>query len=222
MSFRAVVFDLDGTLLNSLLDIADAANAVLGAHGFPTHPTDAYRYFVGDGVRILIERVVPASCRDDAPQLGQLIREFTDIYRQTWNVRSHVYDGVAEMLHAVADRKMAMAVLSNKPHDATRQCVDYYFPGAPFAAVLGQQPGRPPKPDVTGALEIVQRLAVPAHSCLYLGDTAVDMETARRANMFPVGAAWGFRPIDELERAGAAAIIRHPLELVELLDGRRP
>ncbi len=217
MHAAAVVFDLDGTLLDSLADIAQAANTILASHSFPTHDVPAYRYFVGDGVRRLLQRIVPELHGDDTPLIDQMIAEFTEHYRHSWNVRSRLYDGVPELLDGLMERDIAMAVLSNKPQEATRRCVDYFLPTYQFAAVLGQQEDRPPKPDPTGAREILQLLRVDPRACVYLGDSAVDMQTACGAAMVPVGAAWGFREIEELERAGASRIIHHPRELLELL-----
>ncbi len=218
MNVRAVVFDLDGTLLDSLEDIADAANAILSAQGFATHDVKAYRYFVGDGVRRLVQRTVPASARDDLPLIDQLIQEFTARYQQTWNAKSRLYEGIPELLNGLSARQINAAILSNKPQAATQQCVDHFLSAWSFAAVLGQHAGRPPKPDLTGVHEIVQLLQVQPHACLYLGDTGVDMQTARLSGMIPIGAAWGFREVEELTQAGAHAVIDHPLQLLEVID----
>lgn len=218
MNLRAVVFDLDGTLVNSLTDIARAANSVLAAHGFPTYDVQSYRYFVGNGVRALLDRIVPSDYRQDERLAAELLAEFMDRYRQTWNVESHLYDGVTELLDQLVRRDVQLAVLSNKPQAATSECVAYYLSGYPFAAVLGQTENRPPKPDQTGIREVLDRLQVTPTSCLYLGDTAVDIQTAESAQMISVGATWGFRDREELEQAGADIIIDHPLELLEAAD----
>ena len=215
---QAVVFDLDGTLLNSLADIANAGNTVLQAHGFPGHPVDAYRLFVGDGVRRLIHRLVPPAYQEDKALLESVLREYAEQYYRTWNVESRLYDGVTELLDALAQRQIRMAVLSNKPQEATDRCVEYYLGRYTFAAVLGQQADRPPKPDPTGVREILAHLEVAAESCCYVGDTAVDMQTALGAGMFAVGAAWGFRDVAELQAAGAHALIHHPGELLALIE----
>ncbi len=215
---QGAVFDLDGTLLDSLEDIANAANAVLAAHGLPVHPVDAYRLFVGDGVRRLVHRLVPLEHRADTALIEALLAEYAQQYHRAWNVKSRLYDGIEELLDALVQRRIRMGVLSNKPQAATRQCVDYYLGRYPFAAVLGQQADRPPKPDPTGVRELVAQLEVPPEACCYLGDTAVDMQTAREAGMFAVGATWGFRDVEELRDAGAQAIIHHPRELLPLID----
>ena len=215
---QAVVFDLDGTLLDSLADIANASNAVLESHGFPAHPVDDYRWYVGDGVRRLIQRVVPESVRVDESAINQWRREFLEQYHGNWNIESHLYEGVPDMLDGLAQRRIAMAILSNKPQEVTSICVAHYLPDYPFTAVLGQQTDRPPKPDLTGVTEVMELLDVPPAACFFLGDTAVDMETARGAGMTPVGVSWGFRPVSELRQAGALAVIDHPVDLLKIVD----
>jgi phosphoglycolate phosphatase len=215
---QGVVFDLDGTLLNSLADIARAANMVLQRHAFAGHDVAAYRSFVGYGVRRLLQQTVPGAYREDAELMERMIEEFAELYRQTWNVQSHLYAGIPELLDQLVRRGVALAVLSNKPQAATLRCVRYFLPQYDFAAVLGQQEGRPPKPDLTGAREILDVFGLAPPACLYLGDTAVDMLTARGAGMIPVGVSWGFREVEELRAAGARRIIDHPRELLPLLD----
>jgi phosphoglycolate phosphatase len=217
MLIRAVVFDLDGTLLDSLADIANACNAVLAAHALPTYPIDAYRYMVGDGVRRLITRAVPNGNVPDATDLEPWIAQFLVHYERAWNVESRLYDGIPELLRELTDRAISMSVLSNKPQEATMRCVRHFLAEFPFAAVLGQDVGRPPKPDLTGVREILEKLKVDPSACLYLGDTGVDMLTARGAGMMAVGATWGFRDAEELRSAGADVILDHPLELLSLL-----
>lgn len=220
MRIQAVVFDLDGTLLDSLADIANAANTVLQSHGFPTHDIQSYRYFVGSGVRHLLCEILPEELHDDE-QLGRtLIAEFLDQYHRTWNVESRLYDGITPMLDELVRQQLAMAVLSNKPQAATSKCVDYYLAQYSFTAVLGQSEARPPKPDLTGAREVLEELGVEPQACLYLGDTAVDMQTACSAAMIPVGVTWGFRDREELEQAGAESIIDQPSELFDIVRRR--
>jgi phosphoglycolate phosphatase len=215
--FPAVIFDLDGTLLDSLADIANAGNTILQAHGFPVHTTDAYRYFVGDGVRRLMHRIVPPEVADDATFSEQLIGEFVELYHRTWNIESRLYDGVTELLDPLVAHQVRLAVLSNKPQAATEKCVAHYLPDYPFAAVLGQQAGRPPKPDLTGVREILAQLRVSPAGCCYVGDTAVDMQTARGAGLFAAGATWGFRDAAELQAGGADVLIDRPPELLRYL-----
>jgi phosphoglycolate phosphatase len=217
--YRAIVFDLDGTLLDTLADIGDAANAVLQQLGFPAHALDNYRQFVGEGIAVLFQRAVPVD-QIDGETISRCVNAFQIAYRRNWLVRTRPYEGILDLLDELPGRGLRMAVLSNKPHEFTQACVGHYFPKAPFDVVFGQREGIARKPDPAGALEIAQRLAIPAGEFVYLGDSAIDIQTATHAGMHPVGAAWGFRSVEELRAAGAMAVICRPLELLEFLDGR--
>lgn len=209
---RAVLFDLDGTLLDTLADIAAAANAVLQRLGHPTHEPAAYKQFIGDGVEMLFRRALPHAA-DDLDRLRQCVWGFEESYNREWNIRTQLYDGVPELLDSLSARGVPMAVLSNKPHVFTCKCVDFYCGRWPFQAVLGQREGVARKPDPAGALEIAEICSLRPEQVLYLGDSLVDMRTARAAGMIPIGAAWGFRPTQELWDHGALAVIEHPSEL---------
>ena len=217
MSVKAVLFDLDGTLLNTLDDLADAVNRVLRAKGFPTHRVEAYRYFVGNGSLMLVTRALPENRRDEAT-VRSCLEAFLADYGQHWMVKTKPYEGVPAMLDTLAGRGLRLAILSNKRDDITRQSVRELLPEWTFDAVIGQRDGVPAKPDPAAALEIVERLRVPAGDFIYVGDSAVDMETALGAGMFPVGALWGFRTGDELLAGGAQALIRRPMDLLDLLE----
>jgi len=216
MNASAVLFDLDGTLLDTLADIAIAANAVLEEIGLPTHPVEAYRQFIGEGVPMLFQRAAGAA---DPALLDRCVGRFREVYGQAWNVRTHPYDGVPELLDELTARGPALAVLSNKPDVFTRLCVEHYLGRWPFRVVLGSREGVPRKPDPAGALEAAALLGLDPAAIVYLGDTAIDMRTARGAGMHPVGVSWGFRPVAELLDAGAAQIIDRPLALLDVLDG---
>ncbi|MCE5267188.1 MAG: HAD-IA family hydrolase [Planctomycetaceae bacterium] len=213
MTYNAVLFDLDGTLLDTLTDLADSTNLALRSLGFAEHPREAYRYFVGDGVEKLIERVVPTD-RHDAATLIECGRRMRKEYGERWAAATRPYPGIPELLDALTERGVPMAVLSNKPAEFTRLCVSQLLPGWPFAAVVGAGPSLPKKPDPTGAKEIARRLGVAPSEVLYLGDTNTDMQTAVAAGMYPVGALWGFRTAEELTAAGARALAATPLDLL--------
>jgi phosphoglycolate phosphatase len=217
---RGIIFDLDGTLLDTLEDLADSVNTVLAGEGCPVHPAEAYRYFVGDGASVLIGRVLP-EMRQDKETHARCLARFREEYAVRWNLKTRPYEGIAEMLSQVRALGIRMAVLSNKPHDATVQCVTELLRGAEFDMVQGQQEGVPRKPDPAGALAIARALHFPPEHFWYLGDTGTDMQTAVSAGMFAVGAAWGFRTKDELERNGAQVILESPRQLIGLLDGKR-
>lgn len=217
MAYSAAIFDLDGTLLDSLADIAHAANEVLAARGLAEHPLDQYRFLVGDGVQVLFERAIGAERRTES-LVAECVAAFGVTYERQWNQRSRPYDGIAELLTTLGARGARMAVLSNKPQTFTEKCVREYFSAWRIEPVLGQRPSVPRKPDPAGALEIAAGWGVTPAECLYLGDSLVDMQTARRAQMFAVGAAWGFRPRAELEAHGAQAVVEHPLELLRWFE----
>jgi phosphoglycolate phosphatase len=216
MSYKAILFDLDGTLLDTLEDLADSANRVLSAGGFPQHQLEAYRYFVGDGLAMLITRALPEDQRNE-----EIIRDCLDAflkdYRRNWKVKTKPYKGITGLLDALTTRGIRMAVLSNKLHDFKRLCVSEFLFNWQFEAVFGQRENVPPKPDPTGALEIAERLNLVPSEFLYLGDSAVDMKTAVAASMFPVGVTWGFRTADELQKNGCKVLIDQPQEVLDLL-----
>jgi phosphoglycolate phosphatase len=217
MHFQGVIFDLDGTLLNTLEDIANSANRTLLTHGFPTHAVDTYRHFIGDGVTMLMFRALPPEERSDKT-IANCLKTLRDNYSRNWNVNTRPYEGVPTLLETLATKDVRMAVHSNKPADFTEQCVRELLPGHRFEMVLGQQDGIPRKPDPVGALKIAESLGISPSRFLYLGDSAVDMKTASRADMFPVGALWGFRSRGELLENGAKAVINRPLDLLRLLN----
>jgi phosphoglycolate phosphatase len=213
-NFRAVLFDLDGTLADTLADLANATNSALTQLGCPTHPIEAYRQFVGDGARQLCVRALPAERQNLVDEAVRLMREH---YHEHCYDMTRLYPGIPEVVAALAKRGYRMAVLSNKPDDFTKRMVAHYFHPSPFHIVRGQLPNVPLKPDPTAALQIAEELEVPPAHWLYLGDTNTDMRTARAAGMTPVGVLWGFRDRTELQEAGAEIVIVHPQELLTLL-----
>ena len=210
---RAVLFDLDGTLTNTLDDIADAMNRALRLHDLPQWPVEAYRYLVGDGAKKLAERAV----RERQELAGSVRREYQAYYEKHTRVKTQPYAGVPEMLRALQDRGVPLAVFSNKPDADTKGVVSHFFPEIDFTAVRGQVEGVPVKPDPAGALIVAEQLGVAPGDVLYLGDTSTDMCCARNAGMHPVGALWGFRTEEELRSSGAEHIIAAPMDLVTLL-----
>ena len=213
MKFKAVIFDLDGTLLDTLADLADAMNAVLAGNRLPTHPVDAYRYFVGDGMATLIRRIVPPSLTED--QVARCLADFSQTYAARWQRNSCPYPGIHAMLSGLQNAGLKLAVLSNKPDAFTREFIRFFFPEQRFDAVFGQRSGVEKKPSPAGALEIAALLHVAPGECLYVGDTAVDMQTGRSAGMFTIGVLWGFRDRRELQEHHADMIVSDPMEIVE-------
>lgn len=216
MKYKAVVFDLDGTLLDTLDDLADSMNSALESRGLPTHSTKEYKYFVGDGVEKLVERTLPKDLRtpDTIQELLLINREE---YSRRWDNKTKPYDGIPELLDKLLALRVKTAVLSNKPHEFTVLTVEKLLPGQSFDIVLGVKPGALPKPDPAGATELCKDLGIAPEEILYLGDTNTDMLTANAAGMYAVGALWGFRDAAELLEAGAKTLIAHPTDLLELL-----
>ncbi|MBN1780225.1 HAD family hydrolase [bacterium] len=217
MKFKAVIFDLDGTLLDTLDDLADSMNAVLRDKGLPEHPVDAYRYFVGNGAAKLVFRALPEEQRNDA-FIRECLALFRDAYGRGWKMKTRLYEGVPELLDALTRQRIPMCVLTNKPQDFAELCIREFMPQWHFAVILGQREGVPLKPDPAGPAEIGGRLSIPAENILYLGDSNVDMQTAVNAGMFPVGALWGFRSETELRNNGASEVISTPEDLMQWFD----
>jgi phosphoglycolate phosphatase len=216
MHYHAVLFDLDGTLLNTLADLADSGNWALGQLGFAEHPTAAYKYFVGDGMENLVRRAIPAG-RSDAATVARGAALVREAYSRRWAEKTRPYAGIPELLDALVAREMPMAVLSNKPDDFTHLCVEKLLPRWAFATIVGARASLARKPDPAGALMIAERLGLAPAEILYLGDTNTDMQTAVAAGMFPVGALWGFRAAEELTASGARRLIERPAQLLELV-----
>lgn len=214
--YRAVMFDLDGTLLDTLAAITHAGNYMLQQFNRPPLPPDDYRYLAGQGLRYLVSHALHV--RDDR-LIAQGIARFRQHYAQHGLARTRPYDGIPELVRTLTERGLALAVLSNKPDDATRAAVAHFFAPDAFSIVRGQTLTSPLKPDPRLASQIAQELAIAPRNWLYLGDTRVDMLTGRAAGMFTVGATWGFRHEQELRDSGAQAIIHHPLDLMALLAG---
>lgn len=216
MRYQAVLFDLDGTLLDTLEDLATAANRVLAARGLPVHPVAAYRTFVGDGLPTLVERMLPAHLRATA-MVAEAVAAFTEEYGRNWHERSAPYPGIEALLEQLTVAGVRLSILSNKPDGFTRLCVHRLLPRFHFEPLLGQRAGVPKKPDPAAALEIARRLELRPADILYVGDSGVDMRTARAAGMEPVGVLWGFRDQVELRQAGAHRLVARPEELLPIV-----
>lgn len=215
---KFVIFDLDGTLLNTLDDLAAAANHALEVMSLPIHPVEAFRMFVGNGVPKLVERMTPEALRHDAALSARLRQAFDEYYGPHGQDLTRPYDGVILLLDELLNRGMKLAILSNKPHEFVKTLVPHYF-GERFTVVYGQRAGYPTKPDGSLVEEVLADLGGRAEEAVYLGDSGVDMETARNGGVFSVGVLWGFRSREELLAHGAQALIERPEELLPLLTG---
>ncbi len=216
MRIAAALFDLDGTLLDTLADLGNCMNTALTRLGYPEHPLERYRYFVGDGMETLARRCL-AEATDDEAVVARLVAEMRREYGRRWALATRPYDGVPGMLTELAAMGLRLAVLSNKPHDFTGRVVTHFFPDHRFEVVWGARPEFAKKPDPAGALALAAAMDLAPAAFVYLGDTNTDMQTARAAGMLPVGACWGFRDAAELSASGARYLVWHPTEVVDLV-----
>ena len=215
MSKQLVIFDLDGTLLDTVADLANATNQALAKCGYPTHPTEAYYRFVGNGINKLFARALPEEARTE--ENVQRIRTlFIPYYNEHNADDSHPYPGIVELLTQLQSQGIQLAVASNKYQQATAKLVGHFFPNIRFAAVYGQREGVPIKPDPTIVNDILSETGISRAHTLYIGDSGVDMQTTRNASVESVGVTWGFRDEEELRTNGATHIIHHAKDILKL------
>ena len=209
----AAIFDLDGTLLDTLDDLADSANEALGAFGYAVHPVEAYRTFVGDGMAVLMERILPEQSRG-AEDVARLLSTYQAAYDRRWKAKSRLYPGIGELIVSLNERGIPLAVLSNKPQAYTEIVMAHFFAEHRFDLIFGQRETVRRKPHPDGALEIAQFWKMDPAEILFIGDTSTDMDTATGAGMIPVGVLWGFRQEAELRAHGARFLVRTPAEIL--------
>lgn len=215
---KAVVFDLDGTLSDSIASIKYCADRALASFGYGPFSEKEYMYFVGDGAEKLIKRALAAAGDSGPSRFGEVFALYKEYFAADCMYQVKPYDGIRELLAELKLRGVRLAVLSNKPHTQTLDVVETLFGRGYFDVLQGQQEGLPIKPDPAGAFAICGQLGLESGELLYLGDTATDMRTGKRAGAFTVGALWGYREREELEEAGADALIAHPMELLAYLE----
>jgi len=215
-AIKGIIFDLDGTLIDSLADIATAANTVLEQFGYPGHTVEAYKTLVGDGVNVLMQRIIPDREISEALRMKFLLA-WKEEYGRQWKVQTRPYEGIEALLQALKARELHLGVLSNKPQEFTQACVAEFFEPGLLDPVWGLCEGRAKKPDPKGALDMAAAWSLEADEILYVGDTNTDMQTAVHAGMWPLGVSWGFRSRQELEEHGAKSIIDHPSEMLGIL-----
>ena len=219
MNYKGVMFDLDGTLIDTITDLATSANSVMAQHGFPVHPVASYKQFVGDGIAMLTRRALPENMRNETT-VRSCTAAVLEEYTQHSKDATIAYDGIHDLLKGLMLEGYSLAVLSNKPDVLTKELIQYYFPCVRFAGVFGARDNVPRKPDPAAALEILAALGIKPEECMYLGDSKTDMQTAVAAGMYPVGALWGFRDAQELLQYGAQALIEHPIDLIGVMHSR--
>ena len=209
---------MDGTLLNTIDDIADAMNRTLVAYNFPIHQTEAYKQMVGKGITELVRQALPERQFTDE-EFGQIFQQFADDYLSNWDVKTKLYQGIEPLLTELKRRKIKLAILSNKPQNGTEKCESRFFPDRPFEIVFGKRDGIPAKPDPVLAIEIADKFNIDVKNILFIGDSSIDMQTGKQAGMICVGVTWGFRSREELESSGADYIIDEPMQLIKVIEG---
>jgi phosphoglycolate phosphatase len=217
MPYKAVIFDLDGTLLDTLADIAASCNRVLDSRGFPIHQFEAYRFFVGDGSEMLVRRALPENERHDTA-VQSALRAFKKDYGKNWDIKTAPYADIPQLLDTLVQQGIMIAVCSNKPHAFSVLCVEKLLQRWRFHRIIGQSSLYPKKPAPDSALAIAAEMGVAPAEIMFVGDSGVDMQTAVSAGMMPVGAAWGFRPKEELLKNGCRFMANHPLDVLQILE----
>ncbi len=216
---EAVIFDLDGTLLDTIGDLADAMNHVLGSNGFPLHEEATYFGFIGNGMVNLVARALPDEVAADPEALAQYTSAFRARYSDRWNIKTGPYEGIPAVLDALSEKGVPMGVCSNKPHALTKKCIEGILSEWRFGCVLGHSDAFPRKPDPASAEHVASSLGASPGRTWFVGDSGVDMMTARNAGMVAVGVLWGFRSSRELKEHGAEIMVDSPNELLELIAG---
>ena len=214
--YKGIIFDLDGTVLDTIETIAYYSNKALEEFGFNKIETKKYNYMAGNGAKVLIERALKEAGAD-VPKVFDRVFEF---YNREYNTdtlyKTKVYEGIRELICIAKEKGLKLAILSNKPHAATADVVGKFFDEGTFELCFGAREGVPLKPHPAAAIAVAEELSLSPEECIYVGDTDVDMKTGKGAGFYTVGVLWGFRQRDELEESGADLIVSHPQEIVDL------
>lgn len=213
---KGVLFDLDGTLVNSLYDLADSVNYALERFGYPVHETEKYKYFVGDGMPKLIERALPENARNDE-NIKTVLNCFMAYYREHYLDKTVAYDGIADTVTALLNKGIKAVVISNKADEMAKIVTTKLF-GDMFSAVYGKREGYPAKPDPTLTLEVIGDLGLKPKECAFIGDSGMDMAVAKNAGTLAIGVLWGFRKEDELISNGADFIASTPADIIKIIE----
>ncbi len=217
MDYKAVVFDLDGTLVDSAADLGNAVNRVLESHGYPVHEIPRYQDFIGNGAEMMVRRALPEGSRGDKT-VKECLAQFMEDYHCNFDVDTVLYDGIPELLDHLVEKSVILTMLTNKPEVITLKLKDSLLAKWDFKVVMGSREGLPKKPDPTGAKILTGEIGVESGRIVYFGDSGIDMKTAVSAGMVPVGVLWGFREKEELQNDGAKYIIEKPLDILDLIN----
>jgi len=215
VAIKAVIFDLDGTLLDTCNDLANAVNFALNKNGFPTHNPEMFKIFTGDGTDVMITRALPEN-RRDIETLKKVREDYFEFYNAHSGEFTRPYEGIPELLESLKERGIMLAVTSNKIEFMTQSVIKHYF-GDTFDFVIGQSENVPPKPNPLMVFKAMKNLGVEPSECLYVGDTGVDAKTGKNAGIFTVGVLWGFRAREELIENGADSVVDKPCQILEFL-----
>jgi len=215
MKYKAVIFDMDGTLVDSIYGLMYSVNSVLERHGLKKINIEQCKLFVGNGIKELVRKAAGIESQKDE-RLTMYYEEMVKEYSENWDYKMYVYDGITGLLNSLMQKSLYLAVNTNKNEDIAKKILDKYFPGC-FSYLVGGSDSVPKKPDPSGALLIARRFGIKPEECVYLGDSNVDIKTAKNAGMYAVGALWGFRSREELLFAGADEVIARPAELLKIL-----
>lgn len=214
---KSVLFDLDGTLVNSLCDLATSCNLALESFGFPIHEIEKYKYFVGNGMQNLIEKILPENKRDNDTH-KKVFDVFYDYYRQHFADKTVPYEGICELLGNLKKKGLKIGIISNKKHEMTLEVVNKLFDSSIFDVIYGKMEGYPTKPDVRLTLKLMEELGVKPDECVLVGDSGMDMAASVNAGCKGIGVLWGFRGKEELLENGADYIAEKPCEILNLIE----
>jgi phosphoglycolate phosphatase len=217
MKYKGIIFDLDGTLVDSLQDIADAMNEMLSCNGYATHDESVYKLFVGSGIRNLVYKALPAYARKE-DIINRCFAEMMALYRNNFVDKSDLYPGISDMLDQLALKGVKMSILSNKADEFVSKVVDVLLPNWEFESVIGLTTEEDKKPNPKYALQLANEMGFNASEIVFMGDSSVDMKTAINAGMTPVGVLWGFRSKEELLENGAKYLLEKPSDFFEVID----
>ena len=215
--YKAVIFDMDGTLLNTLKDITNSMNRSLRHFNYPVHNIATYKKFIGDGIDTLAYRVLPIKQRNEK-NVQKLISLFSEYYDRHWCDETELYPGISALLNCLKKHSVKMAILTNKPHDFAIEMSNFFLSKWYFSKILGANERMQKKPAPEMAYNLCKDLQIEPKESIFIGDSDIDIKTAKASGMLPVGVAWGFRPIKELKDSGANYVINNPLEFVRLIN----
>mgnify|MGYP006306712497 CR=1 FL=1 len=217
MKYKAVIFDLDGTLLDTLYDLGNSGNILLSRYNFPVHPIEKYKEFIGDGAKKLVERIIPSEKRENG-FIEKLTLEFKKIYAENCDLYTSAFPGIEALIEELRKKNIKISILSNKPHELTIQVVKKHFSENSFDIIRGHIDGEPRKPDATVAVKIVEKMGFSPSETIFLGDMENDINTAINGKFHPVAVSWGMRSKEQLTASGADIIIEKPLDLLEIFE----